>query len=391
MHKYCSSSFSFFLQRSHFLKRRACFAYFHLRRIAIATSNKFEKDGQALPEPARPSIFPVSSALTYYCQKKNINFADRLWPHWTSIHNRYKAEPTVIFFMKAIHAWLDVATSDLAAAETLLTGRHLPQAVYQFQQSVEKANKALGLFSGITADVLKNQIGHKSHKLHVRVIAPARSIFTAATELAKTYPSLNEICLVSNKNIPSLAKEMEAFADFIDKVEREPDLVTRETSQSLLAGITTVNQVFNATDMIDIEANIGPALERMKDTSTLLTRVLQPIWKDHPQVRIDSEEVMNDFANDRDRIVKAIIGSCKYFYASYLGCAFLAVLTSGPIGALRYPGNVPEASPLELYTENTPIVQVLPELIALQRRVLQGLRETLTFLSTLKTPEELVH
>ena len=60
--------------------------------------------------------------------------------------------------------WLAIAEKDLEAAEYLFNGQHYQQAVFSFQQSVEKLLKGFGLFLGLIKDPRKS--GHDTLKLY---------------------------------------------------------------------------------------------------------------------------------------------------------------------------------------------------------------------------------
>ncbi|MCD6371860.1 MAG: HEPN domain-containing protein, partial [Candidatus Aenigmarchaeota archaeon] len=65
---------------------------------------------------------------------------------------------------------LEIAKKDLESAKILYKNNLYPQAVFFFQQSVEKANKALGLMLKLVKeDELKNYIRHKPIKIYGRI------------------------------------------------------------------------------------------------------------------------------------------------------------------------------------------------------------------------------
>jgi hypothetical protein len=69
------------------------------------------------------------------------------------------------------HTLLRIAIKDLQASKCLYQHRHYMQAVFYFQQSVEKALKSFGLtLDTIKEDKLQNQIGHKPIKIFERLL-----------------------------------------------------------------------------------------------------------------------------------------------------------------------------------------------------------------------------
>ena len=53
----------------------------------------------------------------------------------------------------SIHTlFLEIAKSDLEASRTLLSNKHYPQAVFYFEQAIEKGIKSLGLWMKVITE-----------------------------------------------------------------------------------------------------------------------------------------------------------------------------------------------------------------------------------------------
>lgn len=65
---------------------------------------------------------------------------------------------------------LEIAESDLEASNTLYEKGFYPQSVYMLEQSVEKANKALGLFTGIIDSSQLKDVSHFSPDIFIRMM-----------------------------------------------------------------------------------------------------------------------------------------------------------------------------------------------------------------------------
>jgi len=55
-----------------------------------------------------------------------------------------------------------MAKSDLEASKTLLSNKHYPQAIFLFEQAVEKGVKSIGLCMNIVTEEECKEIGHKT-------------------------------------------------------------------------------------------------------------------------------------------------------------------------------------------------------------------------------------
>ena len=66
-----------------------------------------------------------------------------------------------------INLWIQVAQNDLEDAKVLYSSKRYRNSFYLFPQSVEKANKALGLFYGKTEKDLKGY-SHNQMKIHTQ-------------------------------------------------------------------------------------------------------------------------------------------------------------------------------------------------------------------------------
>jgi len=58
--------------------------------------------------------------------------------------------------------FLEIAKSDLEASRTLLSNKHYPQAIFLFEQAVEKGVKSIGLWMNIVTEEECKEIGHKA-------------------------------------------------------------------------------------------------------------------------------------------------------------------------------------------------------------------------------------
>ena len=225
---------------------------------------------------------------------------------------------------------LETARKDLEASRILHKKKLYPQAVFYFQQSVEKSVKSFGLIEKMIDEKnLTNKIGHKPLK-----------IFTRLIKKHDKRPKMKKIV----KELEALQKDDKAYADISQK--------------ELKSLITSLENILRDIETFKPESELSE--EQLKTIRTGFIKGLDGIKTKHP------EEYEQFFGPklEIESMMRALFKSFLMRNHVNMSSAFLAYI-AGPHSVLsRYPKK--NFSPEEFYNRENPLVKSLPKLIKIQ-------------------------
>ena len=227
---------------------------------------------------------------------------------------------------------LETSRKDLEASRTLHKKKLYPQAVFYFQQSVEKSTKSFGLIEKMIDEKgLWNKIKHKPLKIFTRLI--------------KKYDKRPEI----NKTI----KEIEAL--------EEDDKKYAEISQKELKSlITSLENILRDIETFKPESELSE--EQLKNIRTGLIKGLDYIKTKYPE---EYEQIYGPKV-EIENIMRAMFKIYLIRHSLNMSSVYLSFM-AGPHSVLsRYPKE--NFSPEEFYNRENPLVKSLPRLIKIQGR-----------------------
>lgn len=264
---------------------------------------------------------------------------------------------------------LDKAKSDLKASEVLCGEKLYPEAVYAFQQSVEKTAKAYVIiikYEPFTENEFR-AIGHEAYKIYKKYIIPATEDILEPynTFIKGTLEPYNLI-----KGTPSIKTDIDLELDSLDDFSsliRDLEKEYNDNEQNLIYmnienGLSLVTKKYK--DLEDQKDKIG--LETIK---RYLAKI---VFYHNPRAEIDPkklDEIRN--INGLEKLVTELYINDRQ---TEIYLIFLSIITLPHDAFTRYPKADLTISP-KIYTKNLSIVEKLPELINIQSKLLYKLEE----------------
>ena len=227
---------------------------------------------------------------------------------------------------------LETSRKDIEASRILHKKKLYPQAVFYFQQSVEKSTKSFGLIEKMIDEKgLWNKIKHKPLK-----------IFTRLSKKYDKRPKMKKII----KELEALQKDDKAYADISQK--------------ELKSLITSLENILRDIETFKPESELSE--EQLKTIRTGFIKASQDIKTKHPE---EYEQVFGPKL-EVESMMRALFKGFLMRQHANMSSAFLAYIT-GPHSVLsRYPKE--NFSPEEFYNRENPLVKSLPKLIKIQDR-----------------------
>lgn len=227
--------------------------------------------------------------------------------------------------------FLRLADSDIRSSSVLLREKEYHNAVYHFQQSVEKSCKYLGLtIKAFTSDELR-RIGHEPRRVFDRIFYS--ETFTAIND-NRDYEDIKSAFVGV-----SLDEKCDGVYYYIDKTfESSSSLNGRSCSEQFIEGID--ESLFSALYGTDVLENIKK-------------------YRGNPHVEAFCKQFLDKF----DEMRKCLL--CQML---------MSVLVSGIEANSRYPDRK-GVSPDKIYSEKSFVVQYLDYFIGKQKFCIKVLRD----------------
>ncbi|MCJ7626277.1 MAG: HEPN domain-containing protein, partial [Anaerolineaceae bacterium] len=116
---------------------------------------------------------------------------------------------------------LKIAEKDLQASQVLYENGLYPQAVFSFQQSVEKANKAFALITNqATEKELTRNIGHIAIRIYLKPIEQQKIKYEQFDKQLSEIPELRNTKLLKGFNVRRDIRQFEHFLSYLKKLDK---------------------------------------------------------------------------------------------------------------------------------------------------------------------------
>ena len=286
---------------------------------------------------------------------------------------------------------LDIADSDIQSAKILCLNRKYPQAVFFFQQSVEKLAKAYGMFFSLVKNpkTLRRDVGHNPLNI---IKKPTNDLIQSlecimrnsfATDLTSGIATINNVDFIGFSE--TLIEHKDEIRNWLSSYVKEYDC-SRAYTHTVCDDI---NNILN---------DFSQAKEELKQQ-----HIDTEIWMEN--IRIFESGVRNVVCNlsekynvsndDRDRILSEIPASLGFekidnsitdMCTDFLGLTvdlvgigyvlfYLSIISSPHEQRSRYPDENEYFTPTEFYTLKNPFIKKLGTLIGYTEKVLFLLRD----------------
>jgi len=253
--------------------------------------------------------------------------------------------------MNNIENWIELSISDLNSSKLLYKNKHYRTSYFLFQQAVEKANKAYGLFNGIITEDEIKKIGHDQLKIYRKsIIAERKNIQELITSM-EPYPKIKNHEIVKNINLETYNNNLNNGLQVIDDL-RNYDLVKIP--------------IYCLNNMIKILKDIEKSKIVIPRNSNLIfeDRILKLVdWigkfetTEANETKINFEIIVKDKKKSEEFynfIIERLPFCVDLTFIAY-DFYFCTLITIQHSSLTRYP--MDELNPLEIYTEKLSLIK----------------------------------
>ena len=276
--------------------------------------------------------------------------------------------------------FLDIGKQDLKAARCLYDRRLYAQAIFYFQQSVEKTVKAVALAGSVfQADDLKDKVRHNPLKVDKRVLTELYDKASKASQLFVLAPQLRETRLFRGIDMEGFVSDIQDLLQHLEALFRErPTFVEEDELDRLLADLTEMEQLSQrARSEVPSIQFTDDEIEEFRETIGELCATLEPLM---PEPFDPKELDAFDIRMLEEPMKKAIVTMLDVALVSQ-SLTYLGILTFPHAEKTRYPEQ--GFNPLKFYNKALPIVQRLPECLGILERTFERIDYLLKNICTL--------
>jgi HEPN domain-containing protein len=271
--------------------------------------------------------------------------------------------------MNSIEVFINLAKDDLKSAKLLHTEKQFRTSYFFFQQAVEKANKAYGLYNGLIDEKELRNISHDQFKIHKKDIDKQEEEIKKFIANFEVIPFLQNNPLVTKNQTEEYHKKLINGKKFIDSL-RNYDLVNFPLSD-LSCFLRELKRIENTK----IEFTISAYSKFKKGLKKYTDWIMQFENPDLNEANAYLNELFGDELKTKEFIsafFKAFIDGAYIYFTLY----YSALITIQHSSLTRYPDFVKDINPLDLYNDKLPIIRK-------QKQFMELLESTLGKLSVL--------
>jgi HEPN domain-containing protein len=275
--------------------------------------------------------------------------------------------------MNLAEEYLKIAKKDLEATKILYENKLYAQALFYFEQSVEKANKGFALTSNKYSEKYMIKVNHDVTKIYKDIIIEQKRRYENLSRNLNQISKLKNTKFAKNFDIESKKKECEESLRNLAEIQTERDNLnsTLEIRQILkemrenneeIKGLKKIVSNIRLTEKNwkEMKNDILELFENPENNN--LASVLQ---KEMDDSKLNIQELETGIKKIYLQIIQSI---SVYIYLYPLGILTLthAVIT-------RYPKE--DMSPMDIYNQELPIIKHLPDLIYQHSKALKILNK----------------
>ncbi len=210
--------------------------------------------------------------------------------------------------MKMSVELLNIAELDLQAAIVLHDNELYPQSIFYFQQSVEKANKALALMANlVTEDQLLKDIGHEPIRIYEKTLKQQKSKFEQFEGHFKTIPGFKEINIFKNIDLKKDLIQFDKFFSDIKEIKQDRGALINLSSLK-------IHRILK-----EIEVNRKDNEKQMRRISKI--RVTERDWSKQKENIIELYNVLSKYNTfNYYKISSKRFNPCKYLHQKTPHC-----------------------------------------------------------------------
>lgn len=270
---------------------------------------------------------------------------------------------------------LNTAKTDLEASKVLYENRLYPQAIFHFQQSVEKANKVFAL---ITKQVKENEllkkIGHDTMNIYDKSTRYLKKEYEQIKENLNMLPELKTIKIFKGFNIDKNLRHLEIYSSRIKKIKEGKKELIYISSWDIRHFLKEIESA--KKDSAKAKRDITKFKITGRDWNKMKKDMLEMydvFSKFDPKLKESKSNLEStDMKLLVENSIKSLIEPISIIISISIALFYLAIVTLPHVSITRYPQN--DLTPEKIYTKKLPIVKMLPKLIEVQADVLNELK-----------------
>lgn len=271
-----------------------------------------------------------------------------------------------------IQLWIKIAISDLKSSQLLYANKHYRTSYFFFQQSVEKANKALFMMSSDLEEKDLKNVGHNQIKVYRRKLVEQEKEVGSTINIISSLP--NEIKNHELMGFEVMQKNQSNLQELIKSFDGLHNL------DLIYVGAPVLKKMYK--QIKDVEA-INFKIKKVPDSElkNLLLKMKELADKVNTPEAQELKKDYDGYLSD-DKKFKEFSNALKKIWAIYLNNIFIgstlymcSLITIQHSSISRYPED--DLNPFEIYNLRLPLAKKQPLFMELLDDVLRRMRKVL--------------
>ena len=272
-------------------------------------------------------------------------------------------------FMNMRDELIKIAKQDLYTSKILHKHRLYSQAIFYFQQSVEKQSKSLGLLLGnIEEKELSKGIWHHTVKIFEKDAQKQLITYQKFKQLLDTFPMIESAGAHKQFKIKTEIKRTERLLQDFQQMKEKHNKLVFLSSEKIKQTVVELNKLKTELKQQSIlKLNEKQLLELKQELLKYysILKKLNPVRFEEIKQTINKLDIRTV-----TKLMHAYLAVLSLVLVTYATSLCLASITFPHSILPRYPQE--ELTPLKVYTRKLPIVRWLPKLIDLQKEAISG-------------------
>ena len=275
--------------------------------------------------------------------------------------------------MNLAEEYLKIATKDLEATKILYQNKLYAQALFYFEQSVEKANKGFALTSNKYSEKYMIKVNHDVTKIYKDIIIEQKRRYENLSRNLNQISKLKNTEFAKNFHIESKKKECEESLRNLAEIQTERDnlnstLEIRHILKEMRVNNEEIKVLKKFVSNFRLTENNW---KKMKNDIFELfenpdnNNLASSLQKEMDDGKLNIQELETGIKKIYLQIIQSI---SVYIYLYPLG-----ILTLTHAVNTRYPKE--DMSPMDIYNQELPIIKHLPDLICQHSKALKILNK----------------
>lgn len=270
--------------------------------------------------------------------------------------------------MNLANLLLDISSSDLKSAKLLHKNGHYRTSYFFFQQSVEKANKAFGLYGNLISEEDLSKIQHNQFKIYYHYLKKQEEKNRNFIKVLELFPKVKNHKLTTTVNFQSVNASFKKTISFIDGLHNQDLIHIPETE--LKAILKEIKEIVKTELKLPKNAQ-EKFRERMYQLADWIEQFGTP---EGFSSKKELEELLNDSEKSKEfyNVMKTIIPftiDILFIHSTLSICAYLTIQHSS---ITRYP--VDDINPLALYNAELSLIRMQPKFMKVLEKAIDRLR-----------------